>query len=45
MCLHSVIVDISVVPISFLPNAISLVKNWVTISSGDGREAVNFGRT
>jgi len=35
----------SVVPISFLWKAINLVKYWVTISSGDGREAVNFRRT
>jgi len=35
----------SVVPISFLRMAIDLVKYWVTVSSGDGREAVNFRRT
>jgi len=35
----------SVVPISFLRKAISLVKYCVTVSSGDGREAVNFRRT
>ena len=35
----------SVVPISFLRKAISLVTYWVTILSGDGREVVNFRRT
>ena len=35
----------SVLPISFLRKAISLVKYWVTVSSGDGREPVNFRRT
>jgi len=35
----------SVVPINFLRKAISLVKYWVTVSSGDGREAVDFRRT
>jgi len=35
----------SVVPINFLRKAISLVKHWVTVSSGDGQEAVNFRRT
>jgi hypothetical protein len=34
-----------VVPISFLSKAIPLVKHWVTVSSGNGREAVNFHRT
>jgi len=32
----------SVVLISFLRKAISLLKYWVTVSSGDGREVVNF---
>jgi hypothetical protein len=35
----------SVVPIHFLQKAISLVKNWVMVSSGDGRETVNFCTT
>jgi uncharacterized membrane protein YqhA len=35
----------SVLPINFLQKAISLAKYWVTVSSGDGREAVNFRRT
>jgi hypothetical protein len=34
-----------VVLINFLQKAISLVKYWVTVSSGDGRKAVNFRRT
>ena len=38
-------VILSVVLISFLHKAINLVKYWVTVSSGDGREAVNFRRT
>jgi len=33
----------SVVPINFLRMAIGLVKYWVTVSSGDGREAVRCG--
>ena len=39
------LVIFSVVPISFLHKAISLVKYWVTVLSGNGREAVNFRRT
>jgi len=39
------LVIFSVVPISFLWKVISLVKYWVTISSRDGREAVNFPRS
>jgi len=39
------LVIFSVVPINLLWKAISLVKYWVTISSGDGREMVNFCRT
>jgi len=35
----------SVVPINFLRKAISLVKYWVTVSSGNGREAVNIRRS
>ena len=35
----------SVVPISILQKPISLVKYWVTISSGNSREAVNFRRS
>ena len=35
----------SVVLISFLQKAIGLVKYWVTISSADGQEAMNFRRT
>jgi len=35
----------SVVPISCLRKAFSLVKYGVTVSSGDGREAVNIHRT
>jgi len=35
----------SVVPISFLWKAISLVKYWVTVSAGDGRGVVNFRRS
>jgi len=35
----------SVVPINFLRKAISYVKYWVTVSSGDGRAVVNFRRT
>jgi len=35
----------SVVLISLVGKAINLVKYWVTVSSGDGREAVNFHRT
>ena len=35
----------SVVPISFVRKVINLVQYWVTVSSGDGREAVNFRRT
>ena len=35
----------SVVPIRFLWKVINLVKYWVTVSSGDGQEAVNFRRT
>jgi len=31
-----------VVLINFLRKAIGLIKYWVTISSGDGREVVNF---
>jgi hypothetical protein len=34
-----------VVPIHFLQKAISLVKNWIMVSSGDGRETVNFCTT
>ena len=34
-----------VVPISFLRKAICLVKYCMTVSSGDGREAVNICRT
>jgi hypothetical protein len=36
---------ISVVPISFLRDAICLVTYWVTVLSSDGREAVHFRRT
>jgi len=39
------LVIFSVVPISFLRKPISLVKYWVTVSFGDGREAVNCRRT
>jgi len=39
------LVIFSVVPISFLRKAIRLVKSWVTVSSGDGQEVVNFRRT
>jgi len=35
----------SVVPISILRKAINFSKYWVTVSSGDGREVVNFCRT
>jgi len=35
----------SVVPTNFLWKAISLIQYWVTLSSGDGRDAVNFRRT
>jgi len=35
----------SVLPINFLRKGISLVKYWVSVSSGDGREVVNFRRT
>jgi len=35
----------SVVPISVLRKAISLVKYCVTVLSGDGRESVDFRRT
>jgi len=38
-------VIIAVVSISFLRKWINLVKYWVTVASGDGREAVNFRRT
>jgi hypothetical protein len=34
-----------VVPINFFWKAISLEKYGVTVSSGDGREAVNICRT
>ena len=45
MYFHGVISDIFRGAISFLRIAITLVKYWVTISSGNGREAVNFRRT
>jgi len=38
-------VILSVVPISFLQKAMILLTHCVTVSSGDGPEAVNFRRT
>jgi len=39
------LVIFSVVPISFLRKAITMAKYWVTVSFGDGREAVIFLRS
>jgi len=39
------LVKISVVPIRFLRTVNSMVNYWVTVSSSDGRGAVNFHRT
>jgi len=35
----------SMVPINILWKAISSVKSWVTVSSGDGREGLNLPST
>jgi hypothetical protein len=39
------LVMFSVVLINFLRKVFSLIKSWVTVSSGDGQEAVKFRRT